>query len=220
MADTFEKLARAILQRSPDVAHDIKTPLNIVVLHVELLKMQLRRLGAEVESDEKVQEHCRSIDRETRRISAIADAYLSVAQLPADDAPARRDATAAFGEELREAGFSVKHSELCELMVYSSRLDKAAKQFAIGLAGVIEPSKSIADCTVEEGLLTLEIEGPLRDETAEIGKLFKFYYTDPSGEPNLQMASARLLIESMGGLVEMQVSEEIVRFRIELQGDE
>lgn len=220
MADTFEKLARAILQRSPDVAHDIKTPLNIVVLHVELLKMQLRRLGAEVESDEKVQEHCRSIDRETRRISAIADAFLSIAQLPSDAEPESRNASAAFGEALRESGFSVKDSEICQLTVYSSRLDKAAKQFARGLAAVINPSRSIVGCAVEAGRLTLEIEGPLLGETPEIGKLFKFYYTDPSGESSLEMASARLLIESMGGSVDMQISEEIVRFRIELQGDE
>lgn len=220
MADAFEKLARAILQRSPDVAHDIKTPLNIVVLNVELLKMRLRSIAAEAESDSRIQEHCRSIDRETRRISAIADAFLSIARLPEDDAPERRDAASTIVEALREESFRVDDSEACELTVYSTRLDRAATVLARGVAGIIEAEAATVKCQMNAGRLTISIEGPNKDETADIGKLFKFYYTDPSGEPNLMLASARLLLESMGGSVDMQISEGIVQFRIELQGDE
>lgn len=220
MADAFEKLARAILRRSPDVAHDIKTPLNIVVLNVELLKMRLRSLGEELGSDNRIQEHCRSIDRETRRISAMADAFLSIARLPEDAEPERRDAAGSLVEALREESFTVDASDRCELTVYSSRLAQAGRTLARGLAAIIDPQRAEVECIVEDRRLTLRIEGPYREETPEIGKLFKFYYTDPSGEPNLMLASARLLLESMGGTIDMNVSEGNVQFRIQLQGDE
>lgn len=220
MADAFELLARAILRRSPDLAHDIKTPLNIVALNVELLRMRLRGLASELEGDEKIQEHCRSIDREIRRISAIADAFLSVARVPEDAETQRRNAAAALVDALREESFRVDEAGACDLTVYSSRLDKAAGLLARGVATVIDPEQSEVECLVQDHILTVRIEGPLRDETAEIGKLFKFYYTDPSGEPNLLLASAQLLLESMGGSIDMQISKGIVQFRIELQGDE
>lgn len=220
MADAFEKLARAILQRSPDVAHDIKTPLNIVVLNVELLRMRLRSIAAEAESDSRIREHCRAIDQETRRISQIADAFLSIARLPDDAAPERRNVATTILEALREESFAVDDTDACELTVYASRLDKAATMLARGIASIIDAEAATVQCRMDQGRLTIRVEGPNKDETADIGKLFKFYYTDPSGEPNLMLASARLLFESMGGSVDMQVSEGIVQFRIELQGEE
>lgn len=220
MADAFEKLARAILRRSPDLAHDIKTPLNIVALNVELLRMRLRGLASELEDDARVQEHCRSIDRETRRIAAIADAFLSIARLPEDVELERRNAAESLIDALRSESFNVSGAHACEVTVYSTRLEKTAKNLSRGIASVIEPQRASVDCDVLDDRLTISIEGPCRDETAEFGKLFKFYYTDPSGEPNLMLASARLLLESMGGSIDMQISEGIVQFRIELQGDE
>lgn len=220
MADAFEMLARAILRRSSDVAHDIKTPLNIVALNVELLRMRLRSIAVEIDGDDKIQEHCRSIDRETRRVSAIADAFLSVARIPEDAQPERKNAAAVIIEALRDESFTVIDADACNLSVYSSRLEKAAKMLASGLETVIDAEQSKVECLVEGGRLTLRVEGRLRDERVEIGKLFKFYYTDPSGEPNLRLAMAQLLLESMGGSIDMQISEEIVQFRIELQGDE
>jgi hypothetical protein len=40
----------------------------------------------------------------------------------------------------------------------------------------------------------------------EVTKIFKFYYTDSSGAPDLSLASARLILETYGG--ELNAAEE------------
>lgn len=220
MADAIEKLARAVLQRSPDVAHDLKTPLNIVVLNVELLRMRLRTIAADVAKDPKVAESCRSIDREVHRIASIVDSFLSIAQMPEKDVPVLLDAAAVICAALREKAFMTEQIDPHMIATYPSRMEKAAKLLAKGLSSVIDPSESSVQGSHQEGRLSLHVSGPCPDERVELGKLFKFYYTGPSGEADLSLASARLLFETLGGSIEMEHSERTAQFRIELQGDE
>lgn len=220
MADPIERLARAVLTRSPDVAHDLKTPLNILVLHIELLQMRLRKLAPEAAADEKVLEHCQSLERESRRVAAIMDAYLAIARMPVESGAEPVDASPLLIEPLREQSFEVPDLPPCRIGAYRSRLEKVGTLIAEGLASIIVCAEARVECSVEKGKLRIRAEGPLCDETAEVGKLFKFYYTNPSGEPNTALASARLLLETMGGTIEMVHEDGSVRFEIELQGDE
>src|SRR5512141_654401 len=52
MESWLESFARANFARSGDTAHDLKTPLNVAVLNLELLRMRLRKLAGS--DDEKV----------------------------------------------------------------------------------------------------------------------------------------------------------------------
>ena len=60
MEPWLENFARANFQRSADTAHDLKTPLNVAVLNLELLRMRVRKIGGE--EDEKLGEYMRAID--------------------------------------------------------------------------------------------------------------------------------------------------------------
>lgn len=220
MDEPTERLARAVLQRSPDVAHDIKTPLNILILNLELLQMRLRKLSPEAATDEKIVEHCKSLERESRRIAAIMDGYLGIARLPQESEPEAIDASVVLREALTERSFEVEELPSCRVTVHRSRLVKTGTLLAEGLASIIVCAETRVACSVENGTLRIRAEGPLRDGTAEVAKLFKFYYTNPSGEPNTALAAARLLLETMGGSLDALAADESVIFEIELQGDE
>jgi signal transduction histidine kinase len=204
---TVEDLAKAILKRSEDVAHDLKTPLNIVVLNVELLKMRLRSLDGEAADDAKVAEHCRSIEREARRVSAIVDAFLGVASIPKEQSR-DIDAAAVLAEELREMRFEVGGVvPRFDIRAYPSRWGQACRLLAAGVARVVDVETSRVTMTADAEKLTLDLEGEIASNEVEFGKLFKFYYTDPSGEPDPSLAAARLLIESAGGSIEAHCAD-------------
>ena len=60
----LENFAQANFPRSADTAHDLKTPLNVAVLNLELLRMRLRKVSGE------------ATGREDRRIRALVDIEL------------------------------------------------------------------------------------------------------------------------------------------------
>src|SRR5436190_1896500 len=51
MEPWLETFARANFRRSADTAHDLKTPLNVAVLNLELLRIRLRKIAGD---DEKI----------------------------------------------------------------------------------------------------------------------------------------------------------------------
>ncbi len=59
---------------------------------------------------------------------------------------------------------------------------------------------------------TLTISGRPAAEDFELTKIFKFYYTDPLGNPDLSLAAARLIAETYGG--ELTGTEEAGRISI------
>jgi signal transduction histidine kinase len=70
----LEDYAAVAFSRAGDTAHDLKTPLNIAVLNLELLRMRLRKLSGGA-ADERVEQYARSIEVELRRMADIFDAY-------------------------------------------------------------------------------------------------------------------------------------------------
>src|SRR5438309_2002884 len=70
MEPWLEKFARANFLRSADTAHDLKTPLNIAVLNLELLRMRIAKIS-EASGDEKIAGHAAAIESELRRMARI-----------------------------------------------------------------------------------------------------------------------------------------------------
>ena len=67
MESWLESFATTNFRRSSDTAHDLKTPLNVAVLNLELLRMRVSKLaGGE---DEKVNAYAKSIELELRRMA-------------------------------------------------------------------------------------------------------------------------------------------------------
>src|SRR5437762_11731036 len=98
MQDWLESFATTAFRRSADTAHDLKTPLNVAVLNLELLRMRLAKL---IEGgDEKLTAYAASIDVELRRMARIVDSGKKVSKIRA----IRRRATA------MEAAYGVSFS--------------------------------------------------------------------------------------------------------------
>jgi len=62
----------------------------------------------------------------------------------------------------------------------------------------------------EQELRITAIGFPVGDDF-ELTKIFKFYYTDPAGNPDLSLATARLIAETYGGeLNAWQESDKVI----------
>src|SRR5258708_16020735 len=86
MEPWLENFARANFTRSADTAHDLKTPLNVAVLNLELLRMRIAKLDG-AEGDEKIAAYAQSIELELRRIARIFDTFFLLLQPPKGECP-------------------------------------------------------------------------------------------------------------------------------------
>src|SRR6185503_10952112 len=87
----LETFARTNFLRSGDTAHDLKTPLNVAVLNLELLRMRLRKLS-ETSEDAKLLEYTSAIEMELRRMARIFDTFFLLSTPPkGEEAPAPVD---------------------------------------------------------------------------------------------------------------------------------
>lgn len=199
-----------IRTRSKDVAHDIKTPINIAVLNLELLRMSLLR---DPDPDQKRLEQCASAERELRRIAQIMDAWISVLRVEHGDAAS--SVSPIVSEVARELGLSLKVSGELEVQVTEEVLRKLAEDTLSGAADALDGAEATLEAEKDQFRLT--IRGNPRDST-EIGKIFKFYYTDASQKPRLELATARLMAEALGGSLQMEHDEDETAFILEMPG--
>jgi hypothetical protein len=194
MEDWLENFARANFRRSADTAHDLKTPLNVAVLNLELLRMRLRKLIEE--DDEKVETYIRAIDLELRRMGRIFDAFFLLSTPPkADEAPAAVDVAAICAE----LGFARDGEAI--VRGHESRIRQACKLFVEGSSKLFAGEDRRASAGREGGSWAVTVSGTPTGEDFEVTRIFKFYYTDPQGNPDLSLAVARLIAETYGGEV-------------------
>jgi hypothetical protein len=195
METWLEAFAHANFARSSDTAHDLKTPLNVAVLNLELLRMRIAKLGA-AEADEKIVAYSRAIETELRRMGRIFDTFFLLSTppkgegdiAPFDAADVCRDAGGAAGIEIPVDGTLIIHC-------HESRMRLALKMFFEGAARLFREEGRTAGVT--GGAVT--VSGVPHGDDFEITKIFKFYYTDPLGNPDLSLAGARLIAETYGG---------------------
>src|SRR5882762_1702935 len=105
MEPWLDAFARANFLRSADTAHDLKTPLNVAVLNLELLRMRVAKL-AEAGKDEKVASYSAAIETELRRMAQIFDAFFLLSTPPKSEGePGRVDVAGISTELAGKAGF-------------------------------------------------------------------------------------------------------------------
>ncbi len=205
MEPWLEKFARANFRRSADTAPDLKTPLNVAVLNLELVRMRLRKLGQE--DDEKLQSYARAMETELRRLGNIFDAFFLLSTPPkSDEAPVAVDVAAIC------AGYGVANDGQALVMAHESRIREACKLFFEGAAKVLAGGERRA--TRDDGGYTAIVTGTPAAEDFEPTRIFKFYYTDPQGHPDLSLAVARLIAETYGG--ELNAVEESGKVSLKL----
>ena len=208
--DTF---ARANFQRSADTAHDLKTPLNVAVLNLELLRMRLRKLLED--DDEKVTAYTVAIEGELRRLGRIFDAFFLLSTPPRnEDPPSAVDVAPIAVDAASGAGFSLQSSGPSFVSTHEARIRQAFKLFFEGASKLFAERQG--ETARDEARFTLTLSGKPGDPDLELTRIFKFYYTDAEGAPDLSLAVARLIAETYGGEISAALDRDKVVLRLSL----
>lgn len=208
--DTF---ARANFQRSADTAHDLKTPLNVAVLNLELLRMRVRKLLEQ--DDEKVLAYTGAIDAELRRLSRIFDAFFLLSTPPKNEGdPAAVDVSAIVADAATATGFPLRGDGPAIVSAHESRIRQGLKLFFEGAAKLLTEAQ--AEASREDARYAVTLSGLSRTPDLELTRIFKFYYTDTEGAPDLSLAVARLIAETYGGEISAAQDRDSVVLRLSL----
>jgi signal transduction histidine kinase len=197
MDSWLENFASTGFRRSSDTAHDLKTPLNVAVLNLELLRMRIRKVaGGE---DEKVMAYARSIESELRRMAQIFDAFFILSTPPKGEGePIAIDICALCSEAASSADVTIEIPGSVGVHGHESRIRHALNLFFDGATRLLRPEERLATVATN-GQFVLSVVGKPAPEEFELAKIFKFYYTDAEGNPDLSLAAARLIAETYGG---------------------
>lgn len=197
----LESFARVGFVRSPDTAHDLKTPLNVAVLNLELLRMRMRKLTG-TEDDPKISEYSHSIEVELRRMARIFDTFFLLSTPPKGEGdPSVVDVAAICREAASAAGVQMdgEANAAAAVRCHESRIRQALKLFFEGAGKILKPGSVRLSVEQSASEFAVTLSGEADGSHPEIAKIFKFYYTDPQGNPDLSLAAARLIVETYGG---------------------
>ena len=194
----LERYANAVFLRSSDTSHDLKTPLNIAVLNLELLRMRVRKLVGD--EDPKVLEYSSAVELELRRMGRIFDAFFVLSTPPkGEDAPEEVDIGAILPELADDAGYESVSPGNVRVLIHESRIRQAIQLFFDGASRLLTAEEREFRVETEGAQVRLAVTGRLAGEDVELTRIFKFYHTDSSGNPDIALAAARLIVETYGG---------------------
>jgi phospho-acceptor domain-containing protein len=209
----LEHFARASFQRSADTAHDLKTPLNVAVLNLELLRMRLRKVGAE--DDEKIATYTKAIETELRRLGRIFDAFFLLSTPPRSEGAATRiDVVPLSNDAAVSAGFGLQATGAATVVAHEARIRQAYKLFFEGASKLFPERGAVAE--LDGTTFTVTAAGTPDRPDVELTKIFKFYYSDTEGNPDLSLAVARLIAETYGGELNAVQDRDKVVIRLSL----
>ena len=215
MEPWLETFARANFRRSADTAHDLKTPLNVAVLNLELLRMRARKLS-EGADDEKLMAYARSIEVELRRMAQIFDAFFILSTPPKnEETPHAIDIAPIITETAAASGIAIETIEPTFVVAHEQRIRQALKMFFDGASRVLS-AQGRTTFVETNGSFSVTLSGSSTADDIELAKIFKFYYTDPQGDPDLSLASARLIAETYGGELIARDERDKVSLRLSL----
>jgi hypothetical protein len=213
MEPWLEHFARANLARSSDTAHDLKTPLNVAVLNLELLRMRVRKLAGG-EDDEKTLGYMKAIEGELRRMAQIFDTFFLLSTPPKHDGEiADVDIAPSIVEAAATAGYRIA-CDRGALRCHEARIRQALRMFFEGTSRVL--AGRTARVEKSDTAVAIVVTGTLAESGIELTKIFKFYYTDPLGNPDLSLAAARLIAETYGGSVDCAEEDGTISLRMTL----
>ena len=213
MEPWLDHFARACFRRSADTAHDLKTPLNVAVLNLELLRMRLRKLGAE--DDEKIAVYSQAIESELRRLGRIFDAFFILASPPkSEGAPAGLDVVPICNDVAASAGFGLRSDGRAVVVCHEPRIRQAFQLFFEAAAKLF--SSAEAAIAVDASCFAASVAGTPAAPDFEMTRIFKFYFTDSDGNADLSLAVARLIAETYGGEINAIQERDKVVLRLSL----
>ena len=208
----LETFARANFLRSADTAHDLKTPLNVAVLNLELLRMRLRKLSAE--DDPKIAGYTAAIETELRRMARIFDSFFLLATPPKDEPPQPLDVASIVADAAAATGLSVPADGPAIVEAHEGRIRQACKLFFEGASKLLTGDSRNAAATRDAHTYTVTISGRSAVPDLEMTRIFKLYHTDSEGNPDLSLAVARLIAETYGGELNAALDRDKVSLRL------
>jgi signal transduction histidine kinase len=199
MENWLELFANTNFRRSSDTAHDLKTPLNVAVLNLELLRMRMAKLS-EGELDEKSAGYARSIEAELRRMARIFDTFFLLCVPPKTEGePHAIDIAPLCVEAASALGFELAIDGAVWVRAHESRMRQALRLFFEGASSLLKADDRSVSVERSGERFTVAVTGTPLPDDFEVTKIFKFYYTGSDGNPDLSLASARLIAETYGG---------------------
>lgn len=219
MESWLDHFASTNFRRSGDTAHDLKTPLNVAVLNLELLRMRVAKVtGGE---DEKVNAYAKAIESELRRMARIFDTFFVLSTPPKDDEqPAEIDLCPLCTEAAAGARYELDGVDgSFKIRGHDSRIRQALKMFFEGASRVLDEVDRSASVERISGRFTVAVTGKAASPDFEITKIFKFYYTDMLGNADLSLAAARLIAETYGGELNALEERDKVSIRLSFPGE-
>jgi hypothetical protein len=211
MESWLTRFAHANFERSIDTAHDLKTPLNVAVLNLELLRMRLAKLGA-AQNDEKIVAYARAIESELRRMARIFDTFFVLSTPPKEESEPAPVDLCRLCEELLD--LNVEGPLI--VLAHESRIRQGLKMFVEGASSVLKPEGRRVSAGRDGEWFRLSISGQPQTGDFEVTKIFKFYYTDPLGNADLSLAASRLIAETYGGELIATERDTVVEFRLSI----
>lgn len=193
----LETFARVNFLRSADTAHDLKTPLNVAVLNLELLRMRMRKLAGE--EDEKIANYTHAIETELRRMGRIFDSIFLLSSPPVGDPPHAIDLASILTDAAASFGVTLEAEGPVMIEAHEARIRQACRLFFEGASKLLTPESRTATVTRDAHTYTISISGRSDVADLELTRIFKLYHTDADGNPDLSLAVARLIAETYGG---------------------
>lgn len=210
MEKWLESFARTAFLRSAETAHDLKTPLNVAVLNLELLRMRLKNVS-DASEDTKLQEYITAIETELRRMARIFDSFFLLSTPPKGEAPSLVDASTICIEAARDAGLDMQGTGKATILGHEARIRQAFDLLFEGTERLFATGTLRAGISGDSERITITVTGVPQAKDFEPSKIFKFYNTDPLGNPDLSLATARLIVETYGGeLNAVEESDKVV----------
>lgn len=208
----LEHFARASFRRSADTAHDLKTPLNVAVLNLELLRMRLRKIADDT-PDDRISDYTRAIEVELRRLGRIFDAFFLMSTPPPGEGdPVPLDVAPLVDEAAAAVSIGLSTNESATVIAHQPRIRQAVRLFFESAAKLFTAATGTAG--IQDSAYVVTIEGKPISADFEPTKIFKFYYTDPDGNPDLSLAVARLIAETYGGEIKAVEDRDKVSLRL------
>ncbi|HKS21389.1 MAG TPA: histidine kinase dimerization/phospho-acceptor domain-containing protein [Thermoanaerobaculia bacterium] len=216
MDSWLDHFAHTAFRRSSDTAHDLKTPLNVAVLNVELLRMRIAKIAGAAADDEKILAYTRSIETELRRMARIFDTFFLLSTPPkGDEEPASVDLVAACAEACASTGCELALPDgSAKIVAHDARIRESYKLFLEGASKALKTEGRGFAAELDSRQFAVTVSGEPTAEDFEATKIFKFYYSDPLGNPDLSLAAARLIAETYGGGLIAEQDRDKVVFRL------
>ena len=149
-------------------------------------------------------------------MARIFDTFFLLSTPPrGEGAPQNLDVGPICSEAAVAAGYIAEIAS-ANVITHEARIRQALQMFFEGASRVLKPENRKLRVTKDDSRYMIVVSGVPEAADFEVTKIFKFYYTDPAGDPDLSLATARLIVETYGGELNATQESDKVNLRLSL----